>query len=802
VIEPVGAWRAARLLIRLRVRRLVNQLQSIIRFRMGSTARKATSRTSPIVWLLGPLVGIAMLGSFTSMAYQAVDNIQHTLGSTQVRNDDRAARAGKRDSTSERSGSRPSLRRLPPAPGSVLAVGVQQGVTLGATLLLFGALLMTLASRDLARPEWDLEWLATLPLPLSTLIVSRVIEKAVTNSIGFVSLAPLFSVLAWTCGYRWTAPLLGIGLTVPMMVLIATAQVVVDTGLRLSVSPPKLRNLQAAISVISMLPLFLAMSMAMPGGSFVIGWATATPAAINWLPAGLAVRALAGADVGSAAAWAALLIVETLLLVAIGLALLRRQIRSGIVAAGIREAVPRLPHRLAPAARGLRIDALARLSPVQRRELRLLGRDRNFLVQTILLPGLIVGMQAYVAGQGLFIEAGTHPSILALLAFSLAAYSLMFSAFQTLNPEGQALWILYCVPHSLESILWQKTRLWATVTAIYPLGMFAAAIATTGKVSLPLLGAAIVVLLGVPIFAVIATALGVFGCDPLAREVQRRVRITYLYLYMLIASFYAYAIYADSIWQQAAVIILAALVAIALWQKARERLDYLLDPSAAPPSRVSVSDGLIAALLFFVLQALAVTIQMWFSTVKTLTGQMLWIAFCIAGAETYGIMRLVYWYAGTAGVPKMLDQGVARALLQGAIGGVATAFVGLAYLHIVQSVDLFPALRQSSELADPMLPLWLAALAILAAPLFEEFIFRGLIFGGLRRMFGLGTAAFASAAIFAIVHPPASVIPVFIMGVCTALVYERAKMLAAPMMLHSVYNAMILVFQRSALWWQ
>jgi len=53
-----------------------------------------------------------------------------------------------------------------------------------------------------------------------------------------------------------------------------------------------------------------------------------------------------------------------------------------------------------------------------------------------------------------------------------------------------------------------------------------------------------------------------------------------------------------------------------------------------------------------------------------------------------------------------------------------------------------------------------AAMIIVAAPIFEEFIFRGLIFGGLRRSLDLPVAAIASAAIFAIVHPPASVIPV------------------------------------------
>jgi hypothetical protein len=63
-----------------------------------------------------------------------------------------------------------------------------------------------------------------------------------------------------------------------------------------------------------------------------------------------------------------------------------------------------------------------------------------------------------------------------------------------------------------------------------------------------------------------------------------------------------------------------------------------------------------------------------------------------------------------------------------------------------------------------------AVLAIRAAPQFEEFIFRGLIFGGLRRTMGVAASVTASAAIFAIVHPPVSVIPVFGLGLAAALV--------------------------------
>src|SRR5262249_41667996 len=157
-------------------------------------------------------------------------------------------------------------------------------------------------------------------------------------------------------------------------------------------------------------------------------------------------------------------------------------------------------------------------------------------------------------------------------------------------------------------VLWQKAKLWAAVTTAYAAIVFAVAVALAGQLTLKLAGAAAIVLLGVPIFAVIATALGVFGCDPLAEEVQRRVRLAYVYLFMVLASLYVYALYATTMWQRAAMVILSALLAAALWQKARDQFDYLLDPSASPPARVSVSDGMIAALMFFVLQALIVVL--------------------------------------------------------------------------------------------------------------------------------------------------------------------------------------------------
>jgi membrane protease YdiL (CAAX protease family) len=795
VTGSAHALRPAWLLIRLRLRRALNQMGAMWRYRIGSPERKATSRTSPVASLLGALVGLSMLAGFTFMAQQMVANIELRLGSVQVEARRAPPDAASGPSRPSEGRARPARVRLPAAPGSVWPLPVLRALAFEMTLILLAALSIMLAGRDLLRPEWDLEWLATLPLPLPTLLVCRLIERVATSGSGWLGLAPVLSVLAWNCGYRWAAPLLGIGLSLTLLLALATVQLVVDTGLRLSLTPPKLRNLHAVISVLSVPLPFGAMAMAMQDSGFLFDWAAALPQWAMWLPPGLAVQTLAAADGAAALGWYAVLLGEILLVVVAGLALLQRQLRHGVVAAGSREVVLRAP-RQARAPDHAHRAGHAILSPVQRRELRLLARDRTYLVQTLIFPALIVGMQVFFnpgAGASLgLINDSVH---LAAIAFALSAYGLMFSAFQTLNAEGQALWILYTVPHTLEQVLWQKARLWATIALIYPLVLFAVVV-VTGTVSLQFAAAALIALCGVPIYAVIATALGVFGCDPLELEVARRIKPTYLNLYVMLAFLYVYAIYISSIAAKAAIVVLTALVAIALWQKARDHFDYLLDPSAAPPPRVSAADGLMAALLFFVLQGMAGIGLMLANRSRVLTAEMVWIAFCIAGALTYGLMRLIYWRMRTADVPRLLADGWHSALLLGAIAGLAASLVAIVYLYVAPGPLQAPRPGKAADLGLG----GLAVIAILAAPVFEEFIFRGLIFKGLRRSLGLLTATLASAAIFAIVHPVYAMVPVFALGVLAALVYERTRMLAAPMAVHAVYNAVIVGWQWNAIY--
>ena len=86
---------------------------------------------------------------------------------------------------------------------------------------------------------------------------------------------------------------------------------------------------------------------------------------------------------------------------------------------------------------------------------------------------------------------------------------------------------------------------------------------------------------------------------------------------------------------------------------------------------------------------------------------------------------------------------------------------------------------------------WFFVLAVGAAPLFEEFIFRGILYSGFRRSLGALRAALASALVFALVHPAISALPVFVMAFLAARAYERSRWLGAPIATHMTYNAVI-----------
>lgn len=129
---------------------------------------------------------------------------------------------------------------------------------------------------------------------------------------------------------------------------------------------------------------------------------------------------------------------------------------------------------------------------------------------------------------------------------------------------------------------------------------------------------------------------------------------------------------------------------------------------------------------------------------------------------------------------------------------LATAVAGFVIVWVVllfYAALGYDAQQDTSQLTErrALLPL-AGVMVVLAAPLAEETFFRGLIFGGLLKRFGLWPAALASGFMFGAAHVtgPASaglVVPFTGIGAMFAYVYYRTGSLWSSIGAHFVFNA-------------
>ena len=79
---------------------------------------------------------------------------------------------------------------------------------------------------------------------------------------------------------------------------------------------------------------------------------------------------------------------------------------------------------------------------------------------------------------------------------------------------------------------------------------------------------------------------------------------------------------------------------------------------------------------------------------------------------------------------------------------------------------------------------------LIEAPVLEELLFRGVLFGGLTKIMPIWPAILLSGLVFAVIHiNAATLIPLWFLGVAFAWLYVRTGTLLAPMAVHFTFNA-------------
>ena len=177
-----------------------------------------------------------------------------------------------------------------------------------AFLLWVAALLLSLGSKELPRPDWDLAWLVTPPVGMKTLLHTRLIERTVVNPLGVLALAPFLGNVGYETGAGLPGIVVGLLLALPLLYAIAAIRTVVDTGLKVKLSAAKFRNLKAVIWVAGVACFYLAVSVGHGNGELVLRWAKLLPPTLYLAPPGLAIKVLAATGTSRAASAAALLV--------------------------------------------------------------------------------------------------------------------------------------------------------------------------------------------------------------------------------------------------------------------------------------------------------------------------------------------------------------------------------------------------------------------------------------------------------------------------------------------------------------
>ncbi len=130
------------------------------------------------------------------------------------------------------------------------------------------------------------------------------------------------------------------------------------------------------------------------------------------------------------------------------------------------------------------------------------------------------------------------------------------------------------------------------------------------------------------------------------------------------------------------------------------------------------------------------------------------------------------------------------------LGVMVLVIITMEITNTVLERDTPDFMSKIYESTDNFLLLWIAV--IIAAPIFEEFLFRGFIFEGLRHSrVGMAGAIIIPAASWAIIHLQYGwfeIITIFLIGIILAIAKYRTESLYIPIFMHMLMNLTASVF--------
>ena len=466
-----------------------------------------------------------------------------------------------------------------------------------------------------------------------------------------------------------------------------------------------------------------------------------------------------------------------------------------------------------PSGRSKRVSHFGK-EPLYRKEFLWFMRDRSAVVQVVLIPLTLASFQLFNL-RTLLLKAQGEWNYLSGAAILFGTYFLWILGPKSLASEGQALWISLTWPRGLENLLKAKAWLWSLIS--------------TGVVCIVLAYA--VFLFPHEIWKILLVAVGwfLFGRSMAEKAVTlvtvtsssgeperlSRGRRAATQLGMLTFSIGVLT----QQWQIAIMgIVYSFITAAAMWENFRARLPYLYDPwSETLPPPPTLIHAMVAISLLAEGGAIVTAVVLIAAGRENLA---------IAQAISYGVCAVLVsiftarflrnrgvhfrdvWFWGPDS-PQAIPtpdpwwqrlgthvRGLIPSLMAGAGLGLALGLGADGYIALLRHIPIIAELLRKSQeqlTVIPHLRLSNAIMAVGFAPFAEEYLFRGLLYRALDREWGGWRAVAGSAAVFAVYHPPLSWLPVALLGATNAMLFKKTGRLASAVILHMVYNAVIVL---------
>jgi membrane protease YdiL (CAAX protease family) len=171
------------------------------------------------------------------------------------------------------------------------------------------------------------------------------------------------------------------------------------------------------------------------------------------------------------------------------------------------------------------------------------------------------------------------------------------------------------------------------------------------------------------------------------------------------------------------------------------------------------------------------------------------LSFGARPAESGGVPASVREALRSLGLSRRAPgRNVLRGLALG-LAGLAAAYSAALLASLLSELvgvraPVHPVIRRAGS-AGPAETALLVFAACVAAPLFEELLFRGFLYATLRDWLGAPPGVLVSAGIFAAAHPgAANQAATFVLGFVLVAAYERGGTLVAPLVAHATFNAL------------